>query len=202
MKNIFKILSIALIGSAVMFAACSKDEEDNKDNNGGGNNNTPTAKIKIGTPNANNMVEMMDADSSIYGAFSRGYCTGSDQITYKYGTFRKSNDTTYYYLEAAIGLENDGKTPIFPFFYANFWTANNKFGPKSALYYEKINDSTATEWYAYDIERSDTVIYADPEKGTMHTWYQFAMKNSADTNLKASFFLSVGGKFEFTKKEQ
>lgn len=50
MKNIFKLMGMALIAGSLMFVACNKDEEEeNNNNNNGGNNGgtTTTASYKI-----------------------------------------------------------------------------------------------------------------------------------------------------------
>lgn len=49
MKNIFKLMGMALIAGSLMFVACNKDEEEENNNNNGGNNGgtTTTASYKI-----------------------------------------------------------------------------------------------------------------------------------------------------------
>lgn len=72
MKNIFKLLGVALIASSMIFVACTKDPEDNNNNNnnttdttthgggttdttsGGGGNDQPTETIMAMTVNGQN----------------------------------------------------------------------------------------------------------------------------------------------------
>lgn len=204
MKNIFKILSIALIGSAVMFAACSKDEEDKKDNNGGGNN-TPAAKITYSDQvKANNSVFMIDADSTIAVAFAGGYSNGTDQMEYTCGYYQQDADTMYWLIDVAYKLDGADKIK-FP--RAQVWIVSypSPNDPEmvtvyvsNAKYIEHTSESTITTWLMTNMDRENSqwrfVSQAEKSLGGVLT---FNMKNDDNESLTAKMSVEIAGGFKF-----
>lgn len=210
MKNIFKFLSIALIGGAVMFAACSKDDDDSKDNNGGGNN-TPANNDKItsGTLDASNEVFLMDADTSIVLRFMGGFSKGKDVLQYKKGYYWKDADTTYWVVDAAWKPDGADRVKL-PRVTAYFYCFPSPSDPErvsvgvlNVKYLENINDSTISQWekVSTDWENSNLGFF-DATNMRMNAAFQMNMANSADPSVTATMVLGVGGMYEFEPMPQ
>lgn len=74
MKNIFKLMGLALIAGSMMFVACNKDENEN---NGNGNNNqepvvTDGIKVTFGTDVTWNATTILGQEFASYGLLQIG----------------------------------------------------------------------------------------------------------------------------------
>ena len=168
MKNIFKLMGVALIAGSMLFVACKKDENNDDQNNNNNNNqpvnNDPTVSVKWN-----------DAEQTI------GYQSAS------------SIQGIVYIMDLAKGLTNeDGVDYIdMPEFYISLMTANSQWGLSAQFgqqYAQQFPTEVYYETYFQDQQGNEFGDYELYDLGADPSVTNFdATANKADIDLNLIF---------------
>ena len=144
MKNIFKLMGIALMMGAVM-VSCNKDENEDPGNGGNNGGNTPTA----------------DKGSMVI-------TFGGEKQDLGYVSAYLNSESGWYYVDAAKGYENDNY--VLPLFYLAYAIGTDANGQEVFAPGDFFNNGVPTEVYwetGYTISGNN---YGDYQVRTIEGW--------------------------------
>ena len=149
-KNIFRIL--AIVALILPVTACSKDDDTD-------DNNAPAVEQK-------NTATGTTQDGVLKAELINGLSTGNYTITYHDGIYYHVQDTTYFYLQAAMNFDRQASVVDLPYIQVLMRYDRDGFGIENAYYYEMGSRVDAIEqqygtrmgdwrYFALDVSKSE-----------------------------------------------